>query len=123
MHCADCAAQNFRCLCKELSGQDFRGKRLLDAGFSDAGLSDAEFSDAGLPNAGFSDEDRRGWKGTYHIERTKVHLHISKFEKNPASAGFFRGHTSKYVILNVLLFRDMGDLGLAEAEYRFGFTA
>ena len=52
----------------------------------------------------------------------EVHLHIRKIEKIRLRPDFFKGHTSKYVILNVLLFHDMGDLGLAKTEYRFAFS-
>ena len=50
-----------------------------------------------------------------------VHLHIRKIEKIRLRPDFFWSQTSKYVIFNVLLFRGMRDLGLAEQEYRFTF--
>ena len=51
----------------------------------------------------------------------EVHLHIRKIEKIRLRPDFFWSQTSKYVIFNVLLFRGMRDLGLAEQEYRFTF--
>ena len=51
-----------------------------------------------------------------------VHLHIRKIEKIRLRPDFFWSQTSKYVVLNVLLFRGMRDLMLTETEYRFAFS-
>ena len=50
------------------------------------------------------------------------HLHIRKIEKIRLRPDFFWSQTSKYVVLNVLLFRGMRDLMLTETEYRFAFS-